>query len=114
MTRQQPHLHRHKAYRAQNTTIDSHQVAMEVHEQHRIQYAAVDSGATGHFYPDDYIGEQHDPSRSNPCRLCQQGDHAITCRGYHPFQQTSSRRQEVSQVQRDLATTVIRATVMQK
>ena len=40
---------------------------MEVHKQHRIQYAAVDSGATSHFYPDNYVGAQHDPT-ADPIR----------------------------------------------
>ena len=62
MTRQQPHLHRHKAYRAQNTIIDSHQVAMEVHQQHCIRYVAVNSGASSHFFPIAYTGERNDPT----------------------------------------------------
>ena len=40
---------------------------MEVHDQ-RIWYAAVDSGATSHFYPDDYVGAQHDPT-ADPIRI---------------------------------------------
>ena len=55
-----PHLHLQKAHRAQNITIDSHRVALEVQQQHRIRYAAVDSGGSSHFYPIDYTGEQHD------------------------------------------------------
>ena len=31
---------------------------MEAHEQHK--YAAIDSGASGYFYPDNYKGERHD------------------------------------------------------
>ena len=33
---------------------------MEVYEQHKVWYAAVDSGASSSFYPSDYIGEKHD------------------------------------------------------
>ena len=58
LPRQRPQGPQHHAYRAQNTIIDSHKVAKEAHEQH--QYAAIDSGASGHFYPDNYKGERHD------------------------------------------------------
>ena len=48
-----------KALHVQNTAIDSHQVAMEVHKQKKIiRYAAVDSGASSSFYPSDYMGEK--------------------------------------------------------
>ena len=41
-----------KALHVQNTAIDSHQVAIEVHRQKKIKrYATVDSGASSHFYP---------------------------------------------------------------
>ena len=40
--------------------MDSYKVAMEVHEKH--EYAAIDSGASGHFYPDNYEGVRHDPT----------------------------------------------------
>ena len=49
-----------QAYRAQNTIIDSYKVAMEIHEQH--QYAAIDSGASSHFYPTTYDDARHDPT----------------------------------------------------
>ena len=55
---QQPHLC--KAHQAQNTIIDSHSVAIEVHKQHCIQYTAVNSGSSSHSYPLDYTGEQRD------------------------------------------------------
>ena len=40
---------------------------MEVHDQ-RVRYAAVDSGATSHFYPNDYVGANHDPT-ADPIRV---------------------------------------------
>ena len=58
LPRQQPQTHQHHAHRAQNTIIDSYKVAMEVHEQYK--YAAIDSGASGNFYSENYEGEQHD------------------------------------------------------
>ena len=54
----QQQSHQHHAYRAQNTTIDSYKVAMEVHQQHK--YAAINSGASGNFYPENYEGARHD------------------------------------------------------
>ena len=52
-----------KALHVQNTAIDSHQVAIEVHRQKKIKrYATVDSGASSHFYPSDYTGANHDPT----------------------------------------------------
>ena len=58
LPRQRPQTHQHHAYRAQNTIIDSYKVAMEVHEQHK--YTAINSGASGNFYPENYEGERHD------------------------------------------------------
>ena len=54
----QQQTHQYHAYRVQNTIIDSYKVAMEVHQQH--QYAAIDSGASGNFYPENYEGARHD------------------------------------------------------
>ena len=39
---------------------------MEIHQQH--QYAAIDSGASSHFYPIKYKGAQHDPT-ADPIRV---------------------------------------------
>ena len=58
LPQQRSQRQQYHAYRAQNTIIDSYKVAMEAHEQHK--YAAIDSGASGHFYPDNYEGERHD------------------------------------------------------
>ena len=41
---------------------------MEVHQHHCIQYAAVNSGTSRHFYPINYTGEQHDPT-AKPIRV---------------------------------------------
>ena len=51
-----------RALHVQNTAIDSYRVAIEVHKQHTIWYAVVDSGASSKFYPSDYVGEKHDPT----------------------------------------------------
>ena len=40
--------------------IDCHRVAMEVHQQYHIQYAAVNASTSSHLYPIDYTGKQHD------------------------------------------------------
>ena len=41
---------------------------MEVHQQY--QYAVIDSGASSHFYPIKYKGEQHDPTAAPICVGC--------------------------------------------
>ena len=40
----------------------------EVHKQYLIRYAAVDLGASSHFYPIDYTGEKHDHT-ADPIRV---------------------------------------------
>ena len=62
----QQRTHQRHAYRAQNTIIDSRKVVIEVHQQH--QYTAVNSGASSHFYPTKYKGEQHDLT-TDPIRV---------------------------------------------
>ena len=57
-----------KALCAQNIIINSHHVAMEVHKQYLSCYTAVDSGASSHFYPIDYTGEEHGPT-ANPIHV---------------------------------------------
>lgn len=41
---------------------------MEIHEQH--QYAAIDSGASSHFYPNNYEGARHNPTAATICVGC--------------------------------------------
>ena len=41
---------------------------MEVHQQHHIQYASINSGASSHFYPIKYTGGKHDPT-TDPIRV---------------------------------------------
>ena len=43
---------------------------MEVNQQHYIWYAAINSGASSHFYQNDYTGERHDPTADPICVGC--------------------------------------------
>ena len=42
-------------------TADNYAVARQAHRVANIRWAAIDSGASGHYYPDDYDGGNHDP-----------------------------------------------------
>ena len=57
-----------KALHVQNTAIDSYQVAVEVHKQHKVRDVAVDSGASSNFYCSDYIGEKYNTTAA-PIRV---------------------------------------------
>ena len=40
---------------------DNYTVARQAHRVANIRWAAIDSGASGNYYPDDYVGDKHDP-----------------------------------------------------
>ena len=42
-------------------TADNYTVAQEAHRRGNIQWAAIDSGASGHYFPSKYQGERHKP-----------------------------------------------------
>ena len=49
-----------KLLRILNTT-DNYTVAREAHCVSNIKWAAIDSGASGNYYPSSYVGEKHNP-----------------------------------------------------
>ena len=68
LPRQRPQTCQHHTYQAQNTIIDSYKVAMKVNGQHH--YVAMDSGASGNFYLENYEGIRHDSIAATICVGC--------------------------------------------
>lgn len=49
-------------------------MARDILNRKKIQLAAIDSGVSGHYYPEDIMGKAHDPKTSPICVRCGNSD----------------------------------------
>ena len=78
---------------------DNFTVAREAHCVGNIRWAAIDSGASGNYFPSNYQGEKSQPtSIGGDCRVCERCSHQIKSTGYNTKQETTHQSKNMSQI----------------